>query len=49
METHDEAFEPITLVRVEASRYIPGGEALLYYHTEYSRFDEIEMSKGIDG
>jgi hypothetical protein len=42
METHDQAFEPVTLVRVEASRYNAGGEALLYYHGEYSRFDEIE-------
>ncbi|PKN64116.1 MAG: hypothetical protein CVU57_16205 [Deltaproteobacteria bacterium HGW-Deltaproteobacteria-15] len=37
----DQAFEPQTLVRVEASRYNPGGEALLYFHGEYSRFDEI--------
>jgi len=41
METHDQAFEPVTLVRVEASRYNAGGEALLYYHGEYSRFDEL--------
>jgi twinkle protein len=40
-ETQDQAFEPITLVRLEASRYGPGGEALLYYHGEYSRFDEV--------
>jgi len=38
METQDQAFEPITLVRVEASRYGPGGEALLYFHGEYSYF-----------
>jgi replicative DNA helicase len=42
METHNQAFEPITLVRVEASRYNAGGETLLYYHGEYSRFDEVE-------
>jgi hypothetical protein len=42
METHEQAFEPITLVRIEASRYNAGGEALLYYHGEYSRFDELE-------
>ena len=42
METHDQAFEPITLVRVEASRYNAGGETLLYYHGEYSRFNEME-------
>jgi replicative DNA helicase len=38
---HDQAYEPITLVRVEASRYNPGGEALLYFHGEWSRFDPI--------
>jgi replicative DNA helicase len=38
METQDQAFEPITLVRVEASRYGPGGEALLYFHGECSYF-----------
>ncbi len=37
----EQAFSPQTLVRVEASRYNPGGEALLYFHGEYSRFDEI--------
>jgi twinkle protein len=37
----EQAFEPQTLVRVEASRYNPGGETLLYYHGEYSRFDEM--------
>jgi replicative DNA helicase len=42
MEIKEEAFDPITLVRVEASRYNAGGETLLYYHGEYSRFDEIE-------
>lgn len=31
--------------RVEASRYNAGGKALLFYHGEYSRFDEL--SKGI--
>jgi twinkle protein len=38
---HDQAYNPITLVRVEASRYNPGGEALLYFHGEWSRFDPI--------
>jgi len=38
----DTAFEPITLVRVEASRYNAGGETLLYYHGEQSRFSEID-------
>jgi len=35
-----ESFDPMTLVRVEASRYNSGGETVLYYHGEYSRFDE---------
>lgn len=42
METQDQAFEPVTLVRVDASRYNSGGESLLFYHGEYSRFDELE-------
>jgi twinkle protein len=37
-----EAYDPITMVRIEASRYNAGGECLLYYHGEYSRFDELE-------
>ena len=45
MGTLDQAFEPMTLVRVEASRYNAGGEALLYYHGEYSRFDEIDLHR----
>jgi len=36
-----EAFDPMTLIRVEASRYNPGGETVLYYHGEYSRFSEV--------
>lgn len=39
---HNQSYDPVTLVRVEASRYNPGGEALLYFHGEYSRFDLIE-------
>jgi hypothetical protein len=42
---HNQAYEPVTLVRVEASRYNPGGEALLYYRGEFSRFDELEYKK----
>jgi hypothetical protein len=38
---HNQAYEPITLIRVEASRYNPGGEALLFFHGEWSRFDPI--------
>lgn len=37
-----EALEPVTLVRVEAHRYGSGGETALFFHGEYSRFDEIE-------
>jgi replicative DNA helicase len=37
----NQAFDPVTLVRVEASRYNPGGESLLHYHGEFSRFDEM--------
>jgi len=36
-----EAYDPKTLIRIEASRYNAGGETLLDYHGEYSRFDEI--------
>lgn len=39
--TQDTAFDPVTLIRVEASRYNAGGEILLYFHGEYSRFDEL--------
>lgn len=35
------AYEPETSVRIEASRYGAGGAVVLYYHGEYSRFDEI--------
>ena len=35
----EEALDPVTLVRVEAHRYGSGGETLLYFHGEYSRFD----------
>jgi len=40
-ELATEAYDPVTLVRAEASRYNGGGECLLYYHGEYSRFDEM--------
>ena len=43
-----EAYDSMTLIRVEASRYNAGGEALLYYHGEYSRFDEIDNSLILD-
>jgi hypothetical protein len=37
-----EAYDPVTMVRVEASRYSAGGEALLYYKGECSRFELIQ-------
>ncbi len=40
-ELATEAYKPETAVRIEASRYNAGGECLLYYHGEYSRFDPI--------
>jgi len=41
---HDQAYDPVTLVRVEASRYGPGGEALLHFHGQCSYFDEIQKT-----
>lgn len=41
-QLQQQAFDPVTLVRVEASRYGSGGETLLYFRGEYSRFDEIQ-------
>jgi len=42
MQTHDQAYDPITLVRVEASRYSAGGETLLYFHGEFSKYEEFK-------
>lgn len=42
---HEQSYEPVTLVRVEASRYGHGGEALLYFHGEWSRFDPLGDKK----
>ncbi|MCX5829209.1 MAG: AAA family ATPase [Deltaproteobacteria bacterium] len=42
-----EAYDPVTMVRIEASRYNAGGECLLYFHGEYSRFDVITSSKAL--
>ena len=42
METRDQALDPVTLCRIEGSRYSAGGEALLFFHGEYSRFDAIK-------
>jgi twinkle protein len=43
METKDKSLDPVTLIRFEKARYGRGGECLLYFHGEYSRFDELEM------
>lgn len=39
-----ESMEPLTLVRVEAHRYGPGGETLLYYKGEHSRFEMTDLN-----
>jgi len=36
---------PVTLVRFEKARYGRGGECLLYFHGEYSKFEEISEVK----
>ena len=41
-ELAKEALAPLTLVRVEAHRYGPGGECTLYFHGAESRFSESE-------
>ncbi|MDA8215112.1 MAG: toprim domain-containing protein [Nitrospiraceae bacterium] len=38
--TAEAAYEPLTLVRVDASRYHPGGETLLYFRGDKSTFKE---------
>ncbi len=43
--THNQAFDPFTLVRVEASRYNPGGEAVLYFHGEWSGVGETSRAR----
>ena len=40
-----EALDSVTLVRVEAHRYGSGGETLLYFHGEYSKFDVLEGNR----
>lgn len=40
-ELATEAYKPDTCVRIEASRYNAGGECLLYFHGDYSRFDPM--------
>jgi replicative DNA helicase len=43
METKDKSLDPVTLIRFEKARYGRGGECLLYFHGEYSRFDELKL------
>jgi replicative DNA helicase len=38
----DKNLDPITMVRYEKTRYGKGGECLLYFHGEYSKFEELE-------
>lgn len=46
MTLKDHALDPVTLCRVEGSRYGAGGETLLFFHGEYSRFDEFQPDGG---
>ena len=39
------SFKPETLVRVDASRYHPGGETLLYFDGQRGTFSEIEQNR----
>lgn len=38
----DHALDPVTLCRIEGSRYSAGGETLLHFYGEYSWFGEIK-------
>lgn len=38
------SFEPKTLVRVDASRYTAGGDTMLYFKGEFSKFTEYDRS-----
>lgn len=44
MQLSTASFSPITLCKVEVSHFGPGGEAVLHYNGEYSRFDTIKSS-----
>lgn len=39
------SFKPETLVRVDASRYTPGGDTMLYFKGEYSKFTLLERNR----
>jgi hypothetical protein len=43
----ESSFEPKTLVRVDASRYTAGGDTMLYFKGEFSKFTEYD--RGIHG
>ena len=45
METKEQSLDPVTLVRFEKARYGKGGECLLYFHGEFSRFDEMQPER----
>jgi hypothetical protein len=47
LETKNESMDPITLVRVEAHRYGPGGETLLYYNGAQSRFEQLARGESM--
>jgi replicative DNA helicase len=40
-----EAYEPVTLVRIDASRYNAGGDCMLYFHGNCSRFEEMRQDQ----
>ena len=46
-EAKQESMDPVTLVRVEAHRYGPGGEAVLFYKGAESRFALAEIREPI--
>ncbi|MBE0425776.1 MAG: toprim domain-containing protein [Nitrospirae bacterium] len=43
--TAESSYQPLTLVRVDASRYRAGGETLLHYKGEKSTFTELNSKK----
>lgn len=45
----ESSYEPKTLVRVDASRFTPGGDTVLMFRGDISRFEEISNDKSIFG
>ena len=41
-EELDITLEPETLIRIEASRYHPGGDTMLYFEGEKSKFRRLD-------